>query len=138
MSDHLAGFIADLLEAVNAHDLERVACFYSPEYEGIDVAERAPHHGPQGIRENLQRYFEAFPDLHISADELLVQGDRAALAWTGRATHLGRLLNIPPTGRQVTLRGVAILTVQDNQVRRLLQVWDVAGLLRTIGLLPEL
>jgi hypothetical protein len=47
-------------------------------------------------------------------------------------------MNIPPTGRSVEIRGVSMLTIKDNQVQRGLYIWDVAGLLRALGLLPEL
>jgi steroid delta-isomerase-like uncharacterized protein len=83
-------------------------------------------------------YFDAFPDLHFTPEEIIVQDDRAVLAWIGRGTHRGKLMNIPATGRSVEIRGVSLLTIKDNQVQRGLYIWDVAGLLRTLGLLPEL
>ncbi len=69
---------------------------------------------------------------------MVIQGDRAAVAWTARGTHRGELLRIPPSGRVVTVRGMSLLTVERNLVVRALSIWDVAGLLRAIGLLPEL
>jgi hypothetical protein len=48
------------------------------------------------------------------------------------------LMNIPPTGKKIAARGVTVLTVEDGLVKRALYFWDVAGLLRDIGLLPEL
>ena len=47
-------------------------------------------------------------------------------------------MHIPPTGRRVTVRGVTLLTIDGDSVRRSESLWDVAGLLRAIGLLPEL
>ena len=53
-------------------------------------------------------------------------------------THLGTLMNIPASGRSVSVRGVSVFTLAAGQVSRATYIWDVAGLLRTIGLLPEL
>jgi hypothetical protein len=47
-------------------------------------------------------------------------------------------MRIPPTGRSIAVRGTSVLTVESGKIIRGLYVWDVAGLLRSIGLLPEL
>jgi hypothetical protein len=46
--------------------------------------------------------------------------------------------NIPPTGRRIAVCGISLLTIEGGRISRGLYVWDVAGLLRSIGLLPEL
>lgn len=131
-------FVEDLLEACNDHDLDRLATFYAPEYEGVDVGKAAPYRGPQGAARRIESYLRAFPDLHLARDETIVQGDRVALLWTARGTHEGELMHIPPTGRKVVVRGVSWLTLREGKIERGLYVWDVAGLLREIKLLPDL
>ncbi|MBI3977689.1 MAG: ester cyclase [Chloroflexi bacterium] len=138
MGEEIARFATDLVEAWNSHDVERLGALYTPDFEGVDVAQAAPLHGLEGIRLTFARYLRAFPDLHFTIDEAVVQGDRLALAWTARGTHRGPLLNIPATGRGVTVRGVSLLTVEGRRARRSIHIWDVAGLLRALGLLPDL
>jgi steroid delta-isomerase-like uncharacterized protein len=136
--EQIAQLVTALVDAWNTHDIERVAEFYAQDYEGVDVGQAMPQHGPGGIRQMLAWYWGAFPDLHFTADETIVQGQRVALVWTARGSHQGRLMNIPPTGRRVEVRGVSLLTMNSNKVTRARYIWDVAGLLRSIGLLPEL
>jgi steroid delta-isomerase-like uncharacterized protein len=138
MSQAISQLLTQLLEAWNAHDLERAAELYASDYEGIDVGEARPQHGRQAVRETLERYFADFPDLHFTAEDTIIQDNRVAVIWSAQGTHRGRLMNIPPTGRNVTVRGITILTIEDNQAKRGIFMWDVAGLLRSIGLLPEL
>ena len=130
--------ITELLEACNAHDLEGVAALHAPDYEGVDVGEATPQHGPQGIRQSLARYLLAFPDLHLTIEEPVAAGDRVVLTWAARGTHRGTLMHIPATGRGVVVRGVSLLTISGGRVTRGLYIWDVAGLLRSLGLLPDL
>ncbi len=130
--------VRDLLEAWNAHDIERIKTFYAPEYEGVDVGQAGPQRGPQGVSRNVERYLQAFPDLRFVEEDIVVQGNRAVLVWTASGTHGGRLMNIPPTGRKIAVHGASLLTIEDGKVSRGLYIWDVAGLLRAIGLLPEL
>jgi steroid delta-isomerase-like uncharacterized protein len=130
--------VRDLLEAWNAHDLERIQTFYAPEYEGVDVGQAKPQRGPQDVSRLVQRYFQAFPDLRFVDEDIVVQGNRAVLVWTAHGTHGGELMRIPPTGRNITVRGTSVLTIENGKVTRGLYIWDVAGLLRSFGLLPEL
>jgi steroid delta-isomerase-like uncharacterized protein len=130
--------VRDLLEAWNAHDLERIQTFYAPEYEGVDVGQAKPQRGPQDVSRLVQRYFQAFPDLRFVDEDIVVQGNRAVLVWTAQGTHGGELMRIPPTGRNITVRGTSVLTIENGKVTRGLYIWDVAGLLRSFGLLPEL
>ena len=47
-------------------------------------------------------------------------------------------MHIPPTGRKIAVRGISVLTIENEKITSGLYVWDAAGLLRAIGLLPEL
>jgi len=134
----IADLVSELVAAWNAHDPARAAALYAPDYAGLDIGEAGAQHGPRAIEAALARYVGAFPDLHVAAHEVVIQGDRAAVAWTARGTHRGALLHIPPSGRVVTVRGMSLLTVERHRIARALSIWDVAGLLRAIGLLPEL
>lgn len=128
----------ELVQAYNLHDLDRAASFYADDYEGVDVARPFPHRGRTGIRETIADYWTAFPDLQIMQDDLIVEPGRVVQVWTAHGTHLGTLMNIPPSGRRVVVHGVSVLTLDGERIRRALYVWDVAGLLRSIGLLPDL
>lgn len=134
----VARVVHDLLEAWNARDPELIHAFYAPEYEGVDVGQAKPQRGPQDVSRMVKRYLQAFPDLRFVDEDVVVQGNRAVLVWTAHGTHGGELMHIPPTGRNISVRGTSVLSIENGKVTRGLYVWDVAGLLRSIGLLPEL
>ena len=137
-SGGIGRLVEDLLAAWNAHDTERIETFYAPEYEGVDVGEAELQRGPRGISRSVVRYLKAFPDLRFVEEDVVVQGDRAVLVWTAHGTHGGKLMSILPTGRKIAVRGVSVLTIENGKITRALYIWDAAGLLRSIGLLPEL
>jgi steroid delta-isomerase-like uncharacterized protein len=130
--------LQDLLAAYNAHDADRVAQICAPNCEIVDVGAAVPVHGREAIRAWCQAYLAAFPDLRIQPDAPIVDGDRGALAYSATGSHRGTVLRIPPTGKVVTIRGAWLVTIRDGQIAHLLAVWDLAGLLRAIGLLPDL
>lgn len=129
--------ITDLLHAWNAHDIEKIAAFYAANYIGIDVGQAKTQQGREGITRSVTAFLRAFPDVYFTG-EVVVEGKRGVLIWLMRGTHTGTLMRIPPTNKVVEFRGVSVLTVENTQIIHGLYVWDVAGFLRAVGLLPEL
>jgi steroid delta-isomerase-like uncharacterized protein len=134
MSEFLNGFMT----AWNAHDVQAVAAHYAPDYEEIDVARARPEVGPDNVRRTILYYLRAFPDFKLTLDDVIVNGERVAMYWTWTGTHRGTFMNIPATGRNVMVRGTSLVDLENGQIRRAVRIWDLAGLLRSIGLLPEL
>jgi steroid delta-isomerase-like uncharacterized protein len=134
----IAQLAADLLSAWNTHEVDRIVDFYAHDFVGEDVAQSTTQHGRDGVKGTVQRYLNAFPDLQFDESETIVQGNRTVQRWTAHGTHRGTLMHIPATGRPVTISGVTFLTIENGKVTRATLLWDVAGLLRSIGLLPNL
>lgn len=127
-----------LMTAWNAHDARAVAACYAADFVGDDIALAEPQHGPEDIRRLTLYYLRAFPDLEATVDAKAIDGDVVVLVWTLTGTHRGTFMNIPPTGRPTSVRGTTYLTIRDGLIRQATRIWDLAGLLRCMGLLPEL
>ncbi len=127
-----------LRAAVNAHDVDRAAALFADGYEGFDVSRAAVLRGRRAVREALGDWLRAFPDLHLSLTEVTAQPGRVALAWTKQGTHRGAFLHVPPTGRRLAVCGLSVLTLERGKIARGLHLWDLAGLLRAMKLLPDL
>ena len=127
-----------LVDGWNANNVEAVVALYAHDFVEEDVALSKPSRGAESVRMFMRLYRRAFPDLVITADDLVIQDDCAAFSWILEGTHRGTIMNIPPTGRQVRLRGISMIHFENGYVIRAVRVWDLAGMLRTFGLLPEL
>ncbi len=130
--------IKHLISAWNGHDLDTLVALHAADYEGHDVGQPGVVRGLSEVRTALERYLLAFPDIELTPEDVLIDGQTVALLWQARGTHRGVLMHIPATGRKVAVRGVSLLTYRDGKIWRGSIIWDVAGLLRGIGLLPEL
>jgi len=128
----------NFINAWNSHSIDALVSFYAPNYEGMDVGQPEKVRGVEGVQQSLTRYLQAFPDIHFTTEDILIRGSTIALVWQAQGTHQGILMHIPPTDRKVTVRGVSLLTVQNGLIVKASYIWDVAGMLRGIGLLPEL
>ena len=137
MEAEIAELMTRLVQAWNAHDVEAIAACYASNYVGEDVAQAMPQCGSHAARMAAADYLRAFPELQITG-ETLIEDKRVALVWMLRGTHQGPFLRVPPSSRAVAVRGVSVLTMHGGQITRGVSVWDVAGFLRGIGLLPAL
>ena len=63
----------------------------------------------------------AFPDLRVSVEEILAEGDAVAVRWSAEGTHRGQLLSIPGTGHPITIRGMTWLRLSNG---RIVEGWD--------------
>ena len=138
MTTDLATFAEVINQAWNSHDIEKVLDFYSSDYIGEDVGRAFLLRGRESVRAMLENYWQAFPDLEFTMTDAVVQDSRVAIIWMAEGTHQGTIMNVPATGRRVAVRGISVIDVQNGLVVRSQYIWDLAGMLRHMGLLPEL
>ena len=138
MTPNLAAYSDLINQAWNSHDIEKVLSFYSRQYIADDVSQASLLRGHEGLRAMLETYWKAFPDLEFAVTDTVIEGSRVATVWVAAGTHQGTIMNIPPTGHKVQVRGVSIIDVEEGLIVRGQYIWDLAGMLRHMGLLPQL
>lgn len=84
-------------------------------------------------------WYEAFPDLSYSLDELIAEGDAVAFRWTFAGTHDGRggpgvFGSVEPTGESVEVEGINIAHFEDGRIASMRAEWGVFELLHGLGL----
>src|SRR5919205_2052932 len=72
--------------------------------------------GLAGFKLMVRGFRAAFPDLRITIEDLLAQGDKAAARMTFRGTQRGEFQDIPPTGKSITMSAIALLRFKDSAV----------------------
>lgn len=86
----------------------------------------------EGVKAGCFRYLEAFPDLHVSLDELISEGDRVFLRSTMTGTHDGEYKGIPATGRHVAAEAAEVFRIADGKFVGYWCMTNVAGLMRQL------
>lgn len=74
----------------------------------------------------------AFPDLHFTTHETIIEGDRAACIWTLHGTQATEFMGFPAQGQKVTLPGVSILHMSAGRLYRAQAFWDRQTLLEQL------
>jgi predicted ester cyclase len=83
----------------------------------------------------LIRYREAFPDLHLTADDIIMAGDKIVSRGTAHATHTGAYLGIPATGKRFERAYMNIFRVENGKIVEEWSLGDDLGVLHQLGVL---
>lgn len=92
--------------------------------------------GRAGAERAFALALAAFSDFHHVIEDQIAEGDLVVSRIAGTGVHTGEFLGIPPTGRRVSMSGIAIHRVQDG---RIVEHWaqiDALGLLQQLGAVP--
>jgi steroid delta-isomerase-like uncharacterized protein len=82
--------------------------------------------GPQEFRQRVvEPFLAAFPDLRVTVEGVLADGDAVAVRWSAAGTHRGDRPGVPPTGRAVSFRGLTWVRVREGQ---LLEAWQSSNI----------
>lgn len=77
-------------------------------------------------------HLAAFPDLQVTNDDLIAEGDKVAVLWTATGTHKGELMGMPPTGRQIKWTGITIYRFANSKIVESWWSYDALGMMQQI------
>ena len=104
----------------------------------------ARYHGPHmplgvGSRDDWRQaigfYLGAFPDSHVTFDELIVTGDTVVGRWSATGTQTGPLSGLPPTGRPIAIGGITIYRIVDGLIVEAWEQLDLLGMWQQLGVI---
>ncbi len=124
-------------EAFNQGKFDVIEELVAPTFVNHDPA-TGDSKGPQGTRELIEGYRSAFPDIKITVEEQIAEGDLVATRWTATGTHKGELMGIAPTGKESTVTGVTIDKIKDGKIVESWNNWDTLGMMQQLGVIPAL
>ncbi len=103
------------------------------------VLRNPPHivHSLAEYKQGMAAFHTAFPDLRFTIEEEVAEGNKIAIRWTMRATHLGEYQRHAPTGKTVTVTGISIFQIADGKIQEITVNMDRLGQFQQLGWLPE-
>jgi steroid delta-isomerase-like uncharacterized protein len=139
MADERKELVIRIFEVINSGDFGAVDELIHPDYVDYSVPGQV-FHGPDGFRTLIGIFRTAFPDLHVTVEDLIVEGDLAAWRSTTTGTHQGELAGvpIPPTGKAVSFESYNLGRIQDGKAIEHRALLDMLGLLQQLGVIQEM
>ena len=107
---------------------------YSPDYVG--------HAGDQDYtraqdRAAVEGWKSFSPEGKMTIDQIIAEGDRVAVLWTGEGINTGEGNGLPATGRPFRVTAMTLFRLKDGKIVEEWNVFDNCSLLSQLGLLPK-
>ena len=139
MSEQNKAIVRRLFEELwNKGNLSMADQLFSPNYAHHDPSTPDFGRGPESERKRATLYRTAFPDLQLTIEDVIAEGETVMARWSCRGTHKGDLSGIAPTGKQFTISGVSIARLANGKLAEGWVNWDAQGLMQQLGIVPEL
>ena len=122
------------VEALNRGDSAFVEGYLHPEYV---------FHGPMGdlnkeqFSQSHAAILAAFPDLELTIEDQIAEGDKVVMRWTGRGRHEGEFQGLAPTGKEVVITGITISRIEGGKEIEAWEEVNMLGLMQQLGAIPS-
>jgi steroid delta-isomerase-like uncharacterized protein len=120
MTEEAKRVLHDVVAAVNSHDVEKMALFFTDDCLYEDVASGGVMRGTEALKAAYRDVFAEIPDFRLEVVSLFIAGDWAGSEWvmTGTST----------TGKSFSTRGVSVIELEGLKVKRHRDYYDPSSI----------
>ena len=101
---------------------------------GIATPDGQPMRGSAGFKPFFRQFRAAFPDMHITVEDVLIDGDKIAARCGVTGTHTGPGIGAGPTQKGVSITGICIVRVKDDKIVEGWNSFDFLSLYQQLGM----
>ena len=123
-------------EIWNQGNLDVIDEICAPNYVGHFLPPGMPS-GREGYKQLVTMYRAAFPDIQITIEDQIAQGDKVVTRWTSTGTHKGELMGVAATGNFGSITGISINRIVGGLIVEDWTEYDGVRMLQNIGALPS-
>jgi len=121
--------ILSLYEADNKKDLTILDDVISPDFFDPTFKLR----GPESYKQFENAFFKGFPDWIETIEDIIAEGDKVWVRFTGTGTHKDEWRGLTPTEKKITFSGVQIWRLVDGKVVSKDSIIDLLNALKQLG-----
>ena len=134
MSENNKALVCRLLEeCVNQGNFSSV-----DQHVGADYVYREPtvgeRRGRSAFRELIAMYRNAIPDVKITVEQQVAEGDHVLTRWVATGTHRGELFGAAGTGKSLRVEGMLLSRVVNGKLVENVEIYDTLGMLQQLGI----
>jgi steroid delta-isomerase-like uncharacterized protein len=123
-------------EGFNRKDASAFDAFFSPDLNDHALPPGMPR-GFEGRKMFYSAMLAAFPDMQVRVEDAFAEGDKLVTRWSARGTHQGDMMGVSPTGKQISVSGIAIDRFESGQSVEHWEIFDQVGLMQQLGVIPS-
>jgi len=139
MSESNKTVIRRLFEEVwNKGNLPVADELFAQNYSHHDSSTPEFGRGPESEKKRATLYRTAFPDVRLTIEEIIAEGETVTARWSCKGTHKGDLSGIAATGKQFTISGISVTRFANGKMVEAWVNWDALGLMQQLGVVAEI
>jgi steroid delta-isomerase-like uncharacterized protein len=136
MADNKAIVRRSFEQLFSEGDLSVADEVFAADFIGHDPALGREIHGPEEFKQFARMYRAAFPDLKLTVEDQIAEGDLVVTRFSARGTHRGELMGIPPTGNKVNITGISIDRMVNGKSVESWTNYDLMTMMQQLGVIP--
>ena len=138
MSTENKMLVQRMVEVVqNQHQLERMVDFFEPNFVNhLDHDPCSPLNSIEKAQQMFRQMFTAFPDMRVTIQQQVAEGDTVMTHKVFAGTHLGAFMGTAPSGKLIRFGVIDILRLENGKIVEHMAIQDRLGMLQQLGLIP--
>jgi predicted ester cyclase len=143
MSEENKRLVKEFFEEVwNNKNLDLLDEVYSPDFvlhalwQNTSAGGAIEAHGIEPAKKVIGGWLAGFPDMTVTVDDQVAEGDRVGSRHTSTGTHTETFMGMAPTGKKATITGMTITRIENGKMAEAWTAWDALGMFEQLGLAP--
>jgi len=125
--------IRKVIEAVNKQNLALLDELIAPDF--VYHTHTQQIQGLEVIKQVIEEESKSFPDLHVTIEDIIAEGDKVCVRLTETGTHTGEFRGLAPTGKKIKYTAVAIWRIVSGKVVEGRGVYDMLDYYKQLGVI---
>ena len=125
------------MDGMNAHDVTFIDRLVDSNFLDHDPAP-GQGDGLQGLRDLMVMFFTGFPDIKVTMNQVIAEGDIVAGAMTTEGTHVGDFMGIPAANKKVSFTELHVVRIANGKMTEHWGVGDGITMMQQLGWMPEM
>ena len=137
MSETNKAIVRRYREIHNNNEMNSLDEVLAPDFVPHTFMPGMPWNGPESARQVHLLGKASFPDMSVTTEDLIAEGDKVVERWTQTQSHTGEsFMNIPPSGKSITLTGISIYRIANGKIVEHWANMDMFGMMAQMGAIP--
>ena len=124
-------------QVVNAHNVDMVDSFCATDFVDHNPDMNHSGKGIDDLKATFREFFTAFPDVHMTPNFMVAEGDKVIAHITVTGTNTGAMGSMPSTGKSMNVNGIDIIQISGDKATERWGFFDNMKMMMQLGMMPE-
>ena len=88
------------------------------------------------LKQAIQTAGDTWSDMSVTVEDMIAEGDKVVIRATRRGKHTGKLYNIEPTGKTVSVARFGVFRIDSGKIVEMWNLDNVLGQFQQMGVIP--